>query len=358
VVAATLVALSFAELFLRFGVGSVLALATIAFAACTRPTGSGSAFWSVPAKRRWAGIVIGALVAWSTAGLLRPAPPAQIVRASSLRTLHGAPIWGDDTSRQNRACVDAHPERARVLMFGSSVFFGVGLALEDTLGPLLEARLTELAPSPGFCVLNFAQPGFGFGQKQALARDEIDRYRPALVLWEELEEWTREYRLIGDAAFDVFGRAMDDAGVPFLTGVPAPINDALFTHLWSYQYATLRFGALAPRSDGPPIAARFVAEELSRVIGFAAEHGSSVGVVVTPALDRSFAETVADPPPWLPGFVAALEERHVRVMLVQEALRDEDVAALRLDSACHFNAEGEHAQAPALAAFAATILAE
>ena len=52
----------------------------------------------------------------------------------------------------------------------------------------------------GFCILNFAQAGFSFEQKYVIARQEVTRYRPALIMWEDWVEWM-DYSLIGDTAY-------------------------------------------------------------------------------------------------------------------------------------------------------------
>src|SRR5260370_38656832 len=107
--------------------------------------------------------------------VIRPMPPMQLVRGYGLRLADGVPIWEYATDRYNRGCVAAHPERTRVLFFGSSITYGSGLSLNEAFTTALEARLNAARPSPGFCVLNFAQCGFSFEQKHVVARRSEER---------------------------------------------------------------------------------------------------------------------------------------------------------------------------------------
>ena len=109
-------------------------------------------------------------------------PPVQIIRGFGLHSVGGIPVWEQSDDRQNRACVEEHPERTRVLFFGSSITYGTDLTAAEAFTTALQARLNEVRPTPGFCVLNFAQPGFAFDQKFAVAQVEVPRYRPALSI--------------------------------------------------------------------------------------------------------------------------------------------------------------------------------
>src|SRR6186997_1380019 len=85
-------------------------------------------------------------------------PRTQIIRGNGMHLVGDAPVWGNE-ERTNRACVERHPDRLRVLVFGSSISYGVDTAPDATFPALLEQRLNDALPSPGFCVLNFSQPG-------------------------------------------------------------------------------------------------------------------------------------------------------------------------------------------------------
>src|SRR5262245_31241738 len=116
------------------------------------------------------GLVIGLVVAEIWFRIAKPSPSRQMVRGFyCMREIFGVPVWGcedaEHTDRHNRVCVEQHPERTRVLFFGSSITYGSGLTAAQAFTTALEARLNELRPSPGFCLLNFAEPGFSFEQK-------------------------------------------------------------------------------------------------------------------------------------------------------------------------------------------------
>jgi hypothetical protein len=150
----------------------------------------------------------------------KPRPPTQVVRGRGLHLQEGAPVWREATDREHRACADAHPERLRVLFLGSSITYGSSLSADETFTTELERRLNAAFPSPGVCVLNFAQPGFAFEQKLAVATVELPRYRPAVVLWEGWQEWSAGYRMLGNAAFSLHRYELTADGYPQLGGVP------------------------------------------------------------------------------------------------------------------------------------------
>jgi hypothetical protein len=105
------------------------------------------------------------------------------------------------------------PRAAGALFFGDSITYGIGLQNEELFTNLVEARLNAAQPAPGWCVMNFAQPGYGFEQSLAVAREEIPRQRPAVVLF---EFWAigRSYRMLGDSAYDVDAYRLRGAGFP------------------------------------------------------------------------------------------------------------------------------------------------
>lgn len=271
-------------------------------------------------------------------------PPVQVVRGHDLHAVDGVPVWEVAADRQHRACVDAHPERTRILFFGSSITFGVGLAAAEAFTAALEDRLNERRPTPGFCVLNFAQPGFSFEQKYAVARVEVARYAPALVLWENWAEWAR-YRLIGDAAYGVSHLRVRDDGFVGLGGVPGGPNRLLFLHSHLYQYVVLLFGEPAPGWQQGSVR-RFADERLSEVPRMVASVGAKLAMYPAPPLDAPFAATAAHPPDWHAALLEFAAARGIPVYPLQRELIDQDYRALRLDPCCHFNAAGHRALVP------------
>src|SRR5258708_14923881 len=178
----------------------------------------------------------------------KPRPPIQIVRNFNLHTIDGTPVWEWSTDREPRACAEAHPERLRIMFLGSSIAHGFSIPAQDAFTYALERRLNEERPNPGFCVMNFAQPGFTSQQKLALGSVEIPRYHPALVLWEGWNEFGN-FVLIGDAAYELRRQVRRSDGLPGLRWVPDGLNHVLFERSRFYEYLTLRFGAQALTID-------------------------------------------------------------------------------------------------------------
>lgn len=291
------------------------------------------------------GLLAGAGLAelWVRSGWWQPA--AQIVRGYGLRAVDGVPVWEQSTDRQHRDCVAQHPERTRILFFGSSITYGVGLTADEAFTTALEAQLNAWQPVPGFCVLNFAQPGFAFEQKLVVARAEVARYRPALILWEDWVEW-RGYRMINDTAYGIGDLRVRDDGTVGLRGVPDALNRVLFRHSRLYEYLTLAFGERVVSPPGPSPLRAFAETELAKVVALAESVGAGLVFYLAPPLDQPFAATVANPPEWHEPILAFARARGVPAYTLQEALRAEDVTAVRLDPCCHFNAAGHRALVP------------
>src|SRR5512147_936106 len=83
------------------------------------------------------GILIGLGLAEVWVRIYKPFPRRQMVRGfNCLHSENGAPVWGcenelDRSKRRNRACVEQHPERTRILFFGSSITYGSALPAEE-----------------------------------------------------------------------------------------------------------------------------------------------------------------------------------------------------------------------------------
>jgi hypothetical protein len=272
-------------------------------------------------------------------------PPLQIVRGYGLHSVDGVPVWEEATDRQNRACAEQHPERTRILFFGSSITFGVSLTAQETFTTALETRLNQWRPTPGFCVLNFAQPGFSFEQKYAVARAEVPRYRPALIMWEDWAEWA-DYRMIGDAAYGTGNLRVRPDGFVGMVGVPDPLNRLLFLHSRLYQYLVLAFGETEDRPPGPHGVVVFANTRLIQVPRLAQSVGAKLVMYLATFLDRPFAEFAASLPDWHAILLDFARTEGIPAYPLQRELLDEDYLALRLDPSGHFNAAGHRALVP------------
>lgn len=273
-------------------------------------------------------------------------PRRQIVRGYGLHSVDGVPVWEQDTDRQHRACVEQHPERTRILFFGSSITFGVSLNADQAFTAALEAQLNQLRPSPGFCVLNFAQPGFSFDQKYAVARLEVPRYKPALIMWEDWVEWN-DYRLIGEAAYGVGDLRVRSDGYIGLPGVPDGLNRVLFSYSRFYEFLVLAMGERAPQGTENGIIA-FARDRLVGVPALARQAGAKLAMYLAPPLDVPFEVTAASPPDWHVILLDFARTHGIPVYVLQRELVDQDYLKLRLDPCCHFNAEGHRALVPVM----------
>jgi hypothetical protein len=272
-------------------------------------------------------------------------PPVQMVRGYGLHSVDGVPLWEESTDRYNRGCVERHPERTRILFFGSSITYGVSLNADEVFTTALEERLNQLWPTPGFCVLNFAQPGFQFEQKYAVARVEVPRYQPALIMWEDWVEW-QNYHMIGETAYGIGDLVVRPDGFIGLAGVPDPLNRFLFLHSRLYEYVALRFGER--RVPVLPEVPLFVNTQLIKVVRLAESVGARLVLYLAPPLDRPFAETAASLPDWHGMLVDFAQAHGIPVYPLERELVDQDYLALRLDPCCHFNAAGHRALVPVM----------
>ncbi len=280
-----------------------------------------------------------------------PTPPTQVVRLldqpqpfrPSLR--RGEPVWKASADREHTGCAERFPDRARILVFGDSITYGIGLAPTEVFTALLEEQLNAGRVPAGVCVMNFAQPGFGFKQSFAVAQDEIPRWKPALVLWESYGD-DREYVIFDEAAYLVnppyvgaLARlAVRPDGSLGFNGVPAGLNHWLFAHSRAYEMLALRWGQVEPVRPG-------FDERYRRLQALVDTAGATLAIYVATALDRPFAELARDTGA-LPRDVEALARQNdVPTYLLPRELIDEDYLALRQDQWCHFNAVGHRALA-------------
>lgn len=288
------------------------------------------------------GLIAGIAVAETMLRLGKWRPAHQIVRGFGLHSVDGVPVWEQSNDRHHRACVEQHPERIRILFFGSSITFGVSLTAAETFTSALEARLNQLRPSPGFCVLNFAQPGFAFQQKYVVARQEIPRYKPVLVLWEDWVEWP-EYVMIGEAAYGKADLLVREDGFIGIQGVPDGLNRVLFGNSRLYEYLTLAIGERAAQTRGPNGIVTFADTQLTKVLALSESVGARLVMFLAPPLDQPFAETAATLPDWHTILLDFAQQHDVPAYVLQRVLANQDYQKLRLDPCCHFNAEGHRA---------------
>jgi hypothetical protein len=289
-------------------------------------------------------IVASALAEWAVRAL-DVRPPTQVVRGNGLRLAGDVAVWTVTRDREHTECVEHHPERTRILFVGSSITYGVGLDAADVFTAKLEERLNALRPSPGFCVLNFAQAAFGWEQKWAVLREEVPRVKPALTFVEHWDAQWYHYAVRGDMAYSTRGVRLRSDGVPGFPGIPGVLNDALFAHSRVYEYL-----ALVPwESDAPDdTPTRFAAVTLAPVPGALRAMGTRPVFVLATTLDRPLAEPRPVQRGWQDPIRALALQQGVPVYSLTEELASEDYLAIRLDPCCHFNAAGHRSLERAL----------
>jgi hypothetical protein len=315
-----------------------------------------------PARRRYrtvelatiaVGLLVGLAVAEIWVRVAKPIPRRQMVRGHCLHSVDGVPVWGcesdpSDVRRHNRACAEQHPERTRILFFGSSITYGSSLTANEVFTTALEGRLNELRPAPGFCVLNFAQPGFAFEQKYAVARAEVARYRPALIVWEDWVEWW-PYSMIGEAAYGTGDLLVRSDGFIGFGGVPDRLNRLLFLNSRLYEYLAFAFGervAQSPSLSELDTVSRFVNDRLLQVLRLARSAGAKLVLYLAPPLDRPFNESAAQLPDFHRALLDFARAERLPAYVLQNELADQDYLALRMDACCHYNAAGHRALVP------------
>ncbi len=238
------------------------------------------------------------------------------------------------------------------MFLGSSITHGFSIPAQDAFTYALERRLNEERPNPGFCVMNFAQPGFTSQQKLALGSVEIPRYHPALVLWEGWNEFGN-FVLIGDAAYELRRQVRRSDGLPGLRWVPDGLNHVLFERSRFYELMTLAFGQKDPK--GNEIEITEAQARLERLVALTHSFGARLGIYICPWLNRTFRE--AEDPSLSPSMgLEFAQSRGIPHVVLAHELRDQDYLTLRADECCHFSSAGHRALVPIFERFVLDVL--
>lgn len=276
-----------------------------------------------------------------------PTPRVQVVRGGEvpapdrtpLSLVGGEPAWSlpGSEARKDPGC---GPDARRVLLVGSSIFWGTGYGPAEVVSGQLQQ---ELDPSRSrWCVINHAQPGYTGNQKVATARAVLPGLRPDLVIWEVWANDVGDYALLGPDAYEVGKLVHDEEGFPVWLPLPSGLHHALFLHSALYRYATL---ALAPedRQAYDRTWHWLVDEGLPSVLEATRAGGGRLVLVFAPFLDRPFAQSAAEHRDKLRGYVwtrAWAEAQQVPVLDLAEAWIAEDPEDLRHDPCCHYAPAG------------------
>lgn len=307
--------------------------------------------------------------------VIEPTPRIQVVRTQDrsrspersieLTLVDGVPVWSSPWDRDNWRldCPEKKGGGAdRVLVFGDSILYGLSLKPNEVFTWKMEQQLLDARRAS--CVMNLAQPGFTFQNEWVLAEEHIPRVKPQLVFWEIWLNTPQEYTVIGDAAYRFATIATGEDGYPHTLGAPPALDRFLFEHSRAWEYATLALGG-EDKGRNQREWSELVAAEMPRLKALVEENGGELVLVFVPPLDRPFPAQIAsfrahevreritayDPA------IAWAEANGVRYHLLWEDLADQDVAAIRLDTCCHYNAAGHEVLADIFTRWTLDVLA-
>lgn len=256
-------------------------------------------------------------------------PRVQIVRdgvgSRTTTVMDGVVLWDEgpsDLVDRNEAC----PEDGTVnlLLAGDSVFRVTHPdGRDNSLDGILESRLRR--DHPGLCVVNVSESGYIPEQVFAEIRRAHSRFRVDALVVGVFKD-AGHYARFGDAWIEVNGYALDATGAPRLPWFPGgALNALLFERSRAFQYATLTMGAL--RDDPDPL------RDYRAIAAWAEARAIPMLLVDLPWLSAPFAESAASPRHTLAPWGAPVVD-------VARELSGDDVAALRTDLCCHYNAAG------------------
>ena len=274
----------------------------------------------------------------------RPLTRIQVVELAPLNAevVDGIPIWHpavSTTERMGRPCGDT-PE---VVLVGSSIFWGSGVADEDSPRVQLAQRLSDA------CVTLLGQPAYNFSNQRVEVARHLKSNTPRVVVWEMWRNSPRRWTVLDDTAYNLGFDAVGEADMPSPLGLGPAANLRLFG--WSAAYRHVVVSLLEARGAAlPALSARFATDVVQPELEAMIARGISVVLAYMPALDRPF-EVSAQSRPTLYQMVHAQTGESVASVWVAEemAARGVDVEAARFDTCCHYSAAGSRVLADILA---------
>ncbi|MCK6525328.1 hypothetical protein L6R49_28315 [Myxococcota bacterium] len=276
---------------------------------------------------------------------LRP-PRVQIigplVGVDLIRTPLGATWQPNEADVNSLSCPggDPQPEDLHVVLIGSSIFYGAGLAdLETRPGVALQRALAAKAPGK-VCVEVVAASGSTFWTQLPLAQHKLSgRPKADLIVWELWYNSAHTLTDIGGALVNSGSLAAADGGPSNPLRLPQTLHYGLFSRSMAYIHLSL---ALAPERNvqlvDPWI--RFLDEGLDEASRFAEERAEALVWLAMASLDKPFREQADAPAESYVRAAAALAEREVPMWSAAALWGDIPPESVRLDPCCHYNAAG------------------
>jgi hypothetical protein len=229
--------------------------------------------------------------------------------------------------------------RPRVVLQGSSILWGSGIAAEDSFGPRLQEALLAEGLSE-VCVVNHAQPASTYSiQRAALATAEP--IPGEILLWELWDNSPNPFVRIGDTAYNFGSMDVRSDGIPdpFGMGVlarPLLIQSRLYE--WFALHRMVK--ETRPRGDSQSRWNEFAPVFVGGALKEAERRGAQLVVVTFPSLDRPFAEQREHNAETYGPVLSVLRERGVPVIEMDRALVGHDHESVRHDPCCHYNSDG------------------
>ncbi len=263
----------------------------------------------------------------------------QHVQASSeveFRVLDGVPVWASRAGgdRLNASCRPS-PGGATVVLMGDSIFYGVQLEAQQTLGP----KVQGLLPGPPGCVYNLAQPAFAMENQLAVARERFEALAPDLVIWEIWENSPSHFAVVGDGAWNFGQIRTGEDGLPSIPGLSPGLSRVLFQHSGLYRWVTLGQAKTISRPSDDVWRA-FAETKLVETRSLVTEGGGSLVLVLSPRMDQPFEETVESGYPGYDWVRRWAEGAGLPVVDLAQEWVGLDPEEVRLDLCCHMNSRG------------------
>lgn len=294
--------------------------------------------------------------------LVNPTPRVQIIRSKrpgvegwDFAMLGDQPTWREEgtAARRNEDC--PHPGSVDVLLIGTSITFGTGLKADEPFPHLMQRQLDGEAPGR-WCVLNLAQPGYVGSNKLAELPAALDRFHPALVLWEVWGNDPDRYTMVGPDAFAFKDLRVGADGLPWVLPVPNPVHGWLFERSRLYQYATIALDGRV--DDGLERWRAWSDDRMEAVYADVTASGARLALYAPTPLYKP-PEALADHPDQAMTAARTWGAAHdVPVFLFAEALRGSDPAEIALHRDGHLNALGHARVAPLMRQWMVSLVPE
>ncbi len=289
-------------------------------------------------------------------------PRIQSVRDSStpgFSVYNGVPLWEMDAKgvlqRQNRECVESTPDgRADVLLLGDSIFHGVRLLPEESLGAQLSVRLEETLRRPP-CIVNLAEPGYSFQNEKAVAERYMAEIKPRIVLLEIWGNTSHKYRVFGDRAYNFGSLETDERGLPPVKWISSGINEWLFSRSALWRQISIRTAKRAPGRMAD-VWRDMLRTEMEPFYRWVQEQDAILMLAYPTNLAAPFSEPRKGELSLYPVVQTWAEENNLATMYFQEVFKEEDYKEVRLDPCCHLNAVGTSKLADAMAPWLGAVL--